>query len=374
MNKIKIGAQVTAKVCPTNVTVSGTFQGYELQDKEDPTSVCGKVFYVKDGIQRLDFVYIDSIKVDSDGEDERIRKIMIEHFKNQPEQYSFGGLTNFEIVAWLEKRGWLPENIELNEGDSESIRKILYGIVYQWGNEQQAWCSDKKVIEKMLAYIEKQKEQKPVKLNDDTEVGLDRALQIVKAAKGNLYGYQSDDGIYECCHAIQTLERILKNGIEQKPKNILTDDDSLQTAYLKGQTDVLEDPEAYGLQKEQKPTDISSLRDWKLIVDAVLTEHEGIGQYLDNPETERIAKKLQERFSLPQSKPAEWSEEDDWKRKELIQYLKEKGDYRTVWMTWLKSLRPKPHWKPSEKQMKTLNAVANEGVLLDLFNDLLKLF
>ena len=39
-------------------------------------------------------------------------------------------------------------------------------------------------------------------------------------------------------------------------------------------------------------------------------------------------------------KPTEWSEEDDWKRKELIQYLEEKGDYRTVWMTWLKSLCP----------------------------------
>lgn len=33
----------------------------------------------------------------------------------------------------------------------------------------------------------------------------------------------------------------------------------------------------------------------------------------------------------------------------------------------------KPHWKPSKQQMKALNAVANEGVLLDLFNDLLKL-
>ena len=32
-----------------------------------------------------------------------------------------------------------------------------------------------------------------------------------------------------------------------------------------------------------------------------------------------------------------------------------------------------PHWKPSKEQMEALNAVANEGVLLDLFNDLLKL-
>ena len=35
---------------------------------------------------------------------------------------------------------------------------------------------------------------------------------------------------------------------------------------------------------------------------------------------------------------------------------------------------PQSHWKPSKEQMKALNAVANEGVLLDLFNDLLKLF
>lgn len=77
MSKIKIGVQVTAKVCPTKVAVSGTFQGYELQDREDPTSVCGKVFYVKDGMQRLDFVYVDSIKV-FESEDERIRKHLVE--------------------------------------------------------------------------------------------------------------------------------------------------------------------------------------------------------------------------------------------------------------------------------------------------------
>ena len=79
-------------------------------------------------------------------------------------------------------------------------------------------------LDDALAYLEKQKEQKPVKLDDDTEVGLDRALQIVKHARGNLRGYQSDDGIYECDHAIQTLEHILKNGIEQKPTGASEED------------------------------------------------------------------------------------------------------------------------------------------------------
>lgn len=43
-------------------------------------------------------------------------------------------------------------------------------------------------------------------------------------------------------------------------------------------------------------TDFSNLKTWKYIVDAVLTEKEGIGQYLDSPFTEEIAKKLQKRF------------------------------------------------------------------------------
>ena len=48
---------------------------------------------------------------------------------------------------------------------------------------------------------------------------------------------------------------------------------------------------------EQKPdTDFSDLRTWKYIVDAVLTEKDGIGQYLDSPFTEEVAKKLQKRF------------------------------------------------------------------------------
>lgn len=113
--------------------------------------------------------------------------------------------------------------------EDERIRKFLIWIVNNIiGNSKGLTLSKEKTRElirnydgiktsDVLAYLEMQKEQKPVKFNDDTEVGLDRALQIIKKAKGNLCGYQSDDGIYECDHAIQTLEHILKNGIEQKP-------------------------------------------------------------------------------------------------------------------------------------------------------------
>jgi len=49
-------------------------------------------------------------------------------------------------------------------------------------------------------------------------------------------------------------------------------------------------------QSKKPDTDFSDLRTWKYIVDAVWTEKEGIGQYLDSPFTEEVAKKLQIRF------------------------------------------------------------------------------
>jgi len=102
MDKIKIGTQVTAKVRHTNVTVSGTFQGYELEDQEDPTSVCGKVFYVKDGMQHLDYVYVDSIKVcKGEDEDERIRKALIDGVR---QIRCKNGITQEQMLAYLEKQ------------------------------------------------------------------------------------------------------------------------------------------------------------------------------------------------------------------------------------------------------------------------------
>lgn len=56
-------------------------------------------------------------------------------------------------------------------------------------------------------------------------------------------------------------------------------------------------------QGEQKPTETADLRTWKYIVDAVLTEREDIGQYIDNPWTTEVAKKLQKRFGSIEQKP-----------------------------------------------------------------------
>lgn len=78
-------------------------------------------------------------------------------------------------------------------------------------------------------------------------------------------------------------------------------------------------------QDEKTDVDSSNLKTWKYIVDAVLTEKEGIGQYLDNPFTEEVAKKLQKRFGNIEQEPITdipskelifsiWDLGNEWKR------------------------------------------------------------
>ena len=45
--KIKVGTMVEAREAYTNITVSGSFQGYRLEDIEDPLSVFGLVLEVR---------------------------------------------------------------------------------------------------------------------------------------------------------------------------------------------------------------------------------------------------------------------------------------------------------------------------------------
>ena len=60
----------------------------------------------------------------------------------------------------------------------------------------------------------------PVELDDDTLTALDRALGIIVTARGKLYGYQSDDGIYECDDAIRVIRKIMNYGIKEPVKKV----------------------------------------------------------------------------------------------------------------------------------------------------------
>ena len=88
----------------------------------------------------------------------------------------------------------------------------------------------------------------------------------------------------------------------------------------------------------------------------------------------------------PQPKQ-EWSEEDEWMLNKIIRNIEFPSGvtiYRKPideMISWLKSLKPQNHWKPSEEQMKHLKSIAvgwhpsldDCRILSSLYNDLLKL-
>lgn len=128
--------------------------------------------------------------------------------------------------------------------------------------------------------------------------------------------------------------------------------------------------ELYSLLIKQKPanTDFSDLRTWKYIVDAALTEKEGIGQYLDSPFTEEVAKKLQKRFGNIEQKLV--SSDCDRAFKDFVKRWNEEGsdphikDVESTFSEKImalikenKALKDRYAWKPSEEQIKTCKEV-----------------
>ena len=84
-----------------------------------------------------------------------------------------------------------------------------------------------------------------------------------------------------------------------------------------------------------------------------------------------------------QKKPTEWSEEDEKMLSDCIEAVGSmsiRSDVKTL-RDWLKSLRPQPHWRPSEEQMIYLKEAINKFDFCDaenaglqaLYNDLQKL-
>lgn len=105
--------------------------------------------------------------------------------------------------------------------------------------------------------------------------------------------------------------------------------------------------------------------------------------YICNNEKIRIEDQGDYEFPpMNRKQSAEWSEEDERTISEVIQLIeygalnREEKDF---YIGRLKSLRPQPHWKPSEEQMEALKLCATVGsfghreMLKSLYQDLKKL-
>ena len=81
--------------------------------------------------------------------------------------------------------------------------------------------------------------------------------------------------------------------------------------------------------------------------------------YLEKQKDSKVVKFDHDR----EQKPAEWSEEDELMISACIAFIQDekfKGYERSYeCIDWLKSLRPQPHWKPSEKEIEALSWAIN---------------
>lgn len=227
--------------------------------------------------------------------------------------------------------------IRKKESKDERIRKDIIALI-EFGVSKGSAVSpgSRTTKEEALAYLEKLKESQPLMRDGEIE---DKKRDIVAAIRKY---YPTDYAEY--------LTSFLKG---------LSPEDNSEDEYGQEMLGI-----AYKLMYEHIPENLRTQEFWDSL--KFMREYTG-----------RVA------IIHSYEKPAEWSEEDEKDIQEASEYLRDyanncvQGGNSKLYLQSLadriESLRPQPHWKPSEEQMKALNEVANNGVLLDLFNDLLKL-
>ena len=159
----------------------------------------------------------------AESEDEQVRKGIVKFIVEQyPECWKD---KKNKMLAYLEKqRGQKPlhwrriEDVTTQRTDDGCCVTSEKMLVKGWINDGDYRIVDEgTMVNRDILCIpvrELNAEQKPAEWDDYTKTNLDRALQIIKDVKGKLPSYQTDDGIYECDKAIECLEHFLYRGLE----------------------------------------------------------------------------------------------------------------------------------------------------------------
>ena len=316
----------------------------------------------------------------AESEDERIRKKIIEIIRmvSGPDcDVYLSEEGQAECLAWLEKQ---KEHQNNSDAPNES----------SWSGIISSSDKDKNLDEIAQDYVDGVKEYNP-----------EPTWDLVQTAV--CYGY------HYCEQKEQPKEELVYrlNGLMQDYIKEGKDDEEKEHRFKCYQLfwDALEDTNFFE-QKEQKPT---STEDMPYITDEHFYEREPadsfkykLAEYMtkgctlkEGPDgytyaisAETILKMAEEELLKRGvvQKPAEWSEEDEKQIRQIERIVKDAGCSKQLQErihNWLKSLRPQPHWKPSEEQMNALNfaityfmhetSYQNPTELRDLYEELLKL-
>ena len=138
--------------------------------------------------------------------------------------------------------------------------------------------------------------------------------------------------------------------------------------------------------EKQKPAEWSEEDERKLAESIALIRSNNTGTfYYEKDELSSFLKSLKDRVGCEVNctTKKEWSEEDEDNRINAIKYLELfdaqgiHGNVATPCINWLKSLKDRYTWKPSDEQMERLKGIINslphQKVLYSLYQDLLKL-
>lgn len=217
---------------------------------------------------------------ESESEDERIRKGIKCYVEDMPDTYGFAhGIGKADMLAWLERQKE-QKSVEWSEQDE----KIMQTMIKE---------GDLKPSE--IAWLKSIRPQPKAEWSEEDERIRKKLIEII--------GYFRSRGIDQqlCEEFITYLEK----------------------------------------QQEQKPAESSTNLD-EILDDYFANFNVPEHQIIFEDTFRKIAKDFYELGR--NSKPAEWSEEDE----KIMQTMIKDGDLKPSEIAWLKSLRPS--WKPSEEQ------------------------
>ena len=298
----------------------------------------------------LEFIFPEL--AESESEDERIRRKMIEHFKAKTKE-TWCNMPVKDIIAYLEKQKETLHISEMYKENVDSFTDIKDRNIRGCIGMALADVSESRfkiygvTLKECLAYLEKQKEQKPILPEDKV--------------KHPLYveGFEAGKEIGRQC------EKVFGKQKEQKP--VEPSDDELQRHQ-----DELYNFKVFAA-KQAKEHHISFVHDfeWNNFCAELLS-------YFNEQKPTSI--------SCGHENDAEWGQEDKEKIvtiSEIIEHcttipysggtLTLNKEYKKELLCFIRTLRPS--WKPSEEQMEALKrAGTNEYLSAKQFDILVSLY
>ena len=282
---------------------------------------------------------------------------------------------------------------ELKESDGEKIRKALIKLVKKAGEGYEN-VIDGVSIENAISWLEKQGEQKPfdyekahIQQNDFAPKSALEAIKGEKVDNANKVEpkFKMEKGKWYVCDTSRYTDFIVgkayycpENGMLKPNENeiaryVARDCFHLWTIQDAKDGDVLYEcnEKKPFIFKELKTKHIDDIASYCDIFNGIFTPNEDSWTTLDivpatKEQRDLLFKKMKEagyewnaeRKELKKiEQPTAWSEEDEAKLKSILFHIEDVENKDVI--NWLKSLKERNTWKPSEKQMEALEHAIN---------------